>query len=135
MAISQNFWRFGHFKISRRLGFLGQAVGQKRSVLFGIQRRWGFGMAWFLAFCFAIYGDLVDSTDYLGLCVCGFLFSWLQFLGNVCFDGSRRAGLVMFYFCCSYLFLISFTSSPLTKYHVTCLYASTNEMFLVATLV
>lgn len=109
--------------------------GAENSVLFGIQCRWAFGIAWFLVFCFVIYGDLVDSTDYLGLCVCGFLFSWLQFLGNVCFDGGRRAGLVMFYFCCSYLFLISFSSSPLTKYRVTCLYVSTNEMFLVVTLV
>lgn len=39
--------------------------------------------------------------------------------------------LVMFYFCCSYLFLRSFSSSPLTRCYITCIYISTNKTFLV----
>lgn len=33
---------------------------------------------------------------YLGLCVYRFLFSGLQFLGNICFDGGRRVSHVLF---------------------------------------
>lgn len=62
-----------------------------------LQNRWGyFGFVWFLEFCVVMYGDLVESTDYLGLCVYGFLFSWLQVLGNIYFDGGRRVSHVLF---------------------------------------
>lgn len=90
--LSPIIFGFGNLKISSRLGFLWQVGGQKRSMFFIILpfKAGGiFGFVCFLVFCFVIYGDLIESTDYLGLFVYGFLFSWHQVLGNICFDGGE----------------------------------------------
>lgn len=53
----------------------------------------GFGLVFRVL---SMYRDLVGSTDCRGLCVHGFLFSWLQVLGNICFEGGRRVSHVLF---------------------------------------
>lgn len=62
-----------------------------------LPNRWDYvGFVWFSESCFVMYGDLIESTDHLGLCVYGFLFSWLQVLRNIYFDGGRRVSHVLF---------------------------------------
>lgn len=131
--VSHNFWRFRNFQISWRLGFLWSA---EVNVLLTVSRKAGglLGFVWFWVFCLVVCGDFVDAPDGLGLSVYGFLFSWLRFPGNVCSDGGRRVSWVMLYFCCSCLFLISCSSSPLIRRCVTCFCASTNRMFLFVAL-
>lgn len=90
---------------------------------------WGF--VWFLVFCFVLYGGLVDSPIILAFVFMDFYF--LGFRSLETFVLMMAGGLVMFYFCCSYLFLRSFCSRQLTRYCITCIYVSTNKILLVVT--
>ena len=88
-----------------------------------------FCLVWLLVFCFVIYRRLVDSPITSAFVFLDFFF--LGFRSLETFVLMIAGELVMFYFCCSYLFLRSFRSSQLTRYCVTCIYASTNKIFLV----
>lgn len=62
---------------------------------FGLLSLTARGVSWFCLVIrvLSMYRDLVD---YPGLCVSGFLFSWLQVLGNICFEGGRSVSHVLF---------------------------------------
>lgn len=81
-----------------------------------LQSRWDWGFCLVFSVLFCPLWRPGRFTDYLGLCVYGFLFSWLQVLGNICFDDGRRVSHVLFLL---FLFIFKILSFKAT-YKVLC---------------
>ena len=83
-----------------------------------------FGFGWFSVFCY------VWRSSRCNWFIFAFVFIDFYFLGFRSLETFvlMVAGeLVMFYFCCSHLFLRSFSSSPLTRCFLPCIYVSTKK--------
>lgn len=99
--------------------FLRQAEEQKGSTLFSIHSFKAGGIFLFDLVFSVLFGHIWRPgrfTDYLSLCVYGFLFSWLQVLGNICFDDGRRVSHVLFLLFLFIFKILSFKST----YKVLC---------------